>query len=135
MATLLLTIIMFFLCVQIEERKTPDSDSFPQTINSLQGAFMQLPFANFQDYSIPFPRTCGAQFNSAGNIYNNCTCTKRHLTVLVLVRLMSYLLKMSFTIISSRSSIIIIIIVIIIVVIIIVIIIILLLLLFCYYYY
>jgi len=75
MATLLLTIIiMFFLCVQIEERKTPDSDSFPQTINSLQGAFMQLPFANFQDYSIPFPRTCGAQFNSAGNIYNNSTC-------------------------------------------------------------
>ncbi|XP_060605076.1 GATOR complex protein WDR59-like isoform X4 [Ruditapes philippinarum] len=51
----------------LEERKTPDSDTFAPTTNKLQQSFMQqLPFAAFQDYSIPFPRTCGAQFNSAG---------------------------------------------------------------------
>ena len=52
---------------QVEERKTPDSDTFPlpQPTSKLQ-QFMPLPFAAFQDYSIPFPRTCGARFNSVG---------------------------------------------------------------------
>ncbi|KAL4234056.1 GATOR complex protein wdr59 [Mactra antiquata] len=51
----------------LEERKTPDSDSFTPSTSKLTQSFMQqLPYAQFQDYSIPFPRTCGARFNSAG---------------------------------------------------------------------
>ncbi|XP_052816211.1 GATOR complex protein WDR59-like isoform X3 [Mya arenaria] len=54
----------------LEERKTPDTDVFPPIPTSYHpqhtGYIQPLPFSAYQDFQIPFPRTCGAQFNSAG---------------------------------------------------------------------
>ncbi|WAR12457.1 WDR59-like protein [Mya arenaria] len=54
---------------RLEERKTPDTDVFPPIPTSYHpqhtGYIQPLPFSAYQDFQIPFPRTCGAQFNSA----------------------------------------------------------------------
>lgn len=51
----------------IEERKTPDSDGFSTSSSKIHPTISQrLPYSTFQDSFVPFPRTCGANFNSAG---------------------------------------------------------------------
>ncbi|XP_052233615.1 GATOR complex protein WDR59-like isoform X3 [Dreissena polymorpha] len=55
-----------FDSMNLEERKTPDTDPFPVTGGFHAPFIHPLPFSGYQDNSIPFPRTCGAQFNSVG---------------------------------------------------------------------
>ena len=52
--------------LQVEERKTPDSDTYTPIANPLQHSFIPGLYPGFQDSYIPFPRTCGARFNSTG---------------------------------------------------------------------